>query len=71
MLLRSLDYTTLVFFRGLHCPVCRAQLTELNRRLDELRDQDIDVIAVSGETREGPSRSLQSGSSTGSRLATG
>ena len=41
-----------VFFRGLHCPVCRAQLTELNRRLGELEERGIDVVAVSGETRE-------------------
>jgi len=45
-------YTMVVFFRGLHCPVCRAQLSELNRRLDELREQGIEVVAVSGETRE-------------------
>jgi peroxiredoxin len=45
-------YTMVVFFRGLHCPVCRAQLSELNRRLDDLRDQGIEVIVVSGETRE-------------------
>jgi peroxiredoxin len=45
-------FTMLVFFRGLHCPVCRAQLTELDRRLDELHSRGIDVMAVSGETRE-------------------
>jgi peroxiredoxin len=45
-------YTMVVFFRGLHCPVCRAQLSELNRRLDDIRDQGLEVIAVSGETRE-------------------
>ena len=41
-----------VFFRGLHCPVCRAQLSELERQLDELDERGIEVIAVSGETRE-------------------
>ena len=46
------SYTMVVFFRGLHCPVCRAQLTELNRRLDELQDLGIEVVAVSGENRE-------------------
>jgi peroxiredoxin len=45
-------FTMVVFFRGLHCPVCRAQLSELDRRLDELHSRGIDVIAVSGETRE-------------------
>lgn len=46
------SYTMVVFFRGLHCPVCRAQLTELNRRRDELDDLGIEVVAVSGENRE-------------------
>ena len=45
-------FTMIVFFRGLHCPVCQAQLRELERRLDELHSRGIDVIAVSGETRE-------------------
>ena len=49
---RPRTFTMVVFFRGLHCPVCRAQLTELNRRLGELEQRGIDVIAVSGETRE-------------------
>jgi peroxiredoxin len=49
---RPRRFTMVVFFRGLHCPVCRAQLTELERRLDELEERGIEVIAVSGETRE-------------------
>jgi peroxiredoxin len=40
----------LVFNRGLHCPVCRAQLAELDRRFDELADRGIDVVSVSSET---------------------
>jgi peroxiredoxin len=45
-------FTMVVFFRGLHCPVCRAQLGELDRRFDEFEERGIEVIAVSGETRE-------------------
>src|ERR1700761_1064426 len=45
-------FTMVVFFRDLHCPVCRAQLSELDRRLTELEEHAIEVIAVSGETRE-------------------
>jgi peroxiredoxin len=45
-------FTMIVFFRGLHCPVCRAQLSELERRLGEFEQRGIDIIAVSGETRE-------------------
>jgi peroxiredoxin len=43
-------FTMVVFFRGLHCPVCQAQLRELNRRLDELTERGVEVIAVSGES---------------------
>jgi peroxiredoxin len=46
------QFTMVVFFRGLHCPVCRGQLREVDRQLDELAERGIDVIAVSGDTRE-------------------
>ena len=45
-------FTMVVFFRGLHCPVCQVQLRELDRRLDELAGRGVDVVAISGETRE-------------------
>lgn len=50
-------FSLVVFFRGLHCPVCRKQLGELNRRLDDLREAGVGrVVAVSMET---PERSAQ------------
>ena len=45
-------FTMLVFNRGLHCPVCRAQLSELNRRFDELAERGIYVVSVSGESEQ-------------------
>ena len=45
-------FTMVVFFRGLHCPVCRGQLRELDRRLSEFTERGIEVIAVSGETQD-------------------
>jgi peroxiredoxin len=45
-------FTMVVFFRGLHCPVCRAQMSELERRLAELEERGIELVVVSGETRE-------------------
>lgn len=45
-------YTMLVFNRGLHCPVCRAQLSELNRSLDDLGERGVEVASISGENQE-------------------
>lgn len=45
-------FTMVVFARGLHCPVCRAQLSELNRRIDELAERGIEIVSVSGETAD-------------------
>jgi peroxiredoxin len=50
-------FTLIVFYRGHHCPVCRAQLSELNRRIDELEQRGISVVAVSGDTEELASQS--------------
>ncbi|MDJ0357795.1 peroxiredoxin-like family protein [Paenarthrobacter sp. PH39-S1] len=50
-------FSLVVFFRGLHCPVCRKQLGELDRRLVDLNDAGVGrVLAVSMET---PERSAQ------------
>ncbi|MDQ2759576.1 MAG: AhpC/TSA family protein [Actinomycetota bacterium] len=43
-------FTMLVFFRGRHCPACHAQLRELGRRLSELTERGIELLAVSAET---------------------
>jgi peroxiredoxin len=45
-------FTMLVFNRGLHCPVCRAQLAELDRRIDELSERGIELFSVSSESAE-------------------
>jgi peroxiredoxin len=49
-------FTMLVFNRGLHCPVCQAQLRELDRRLDALTERGIEVATVSGESEERATR---------------
>ena len=50
-------FSLVVFFRGLHCPVCRKQLGELDRRLGDLREAGVGrVVAVTMET---PDRSAQ------------
>jgi len=53
-------FSLVVFFRGLHCPVCHTQLSELDRRLGDLHDAGVGrVLAVSMETAERSSQLIQ------------
>ena len=45
------QFTMLVFYRGLHCPICRSYLTELNRLAEEFTQRGVEVIAISSDTR--------------------
>ncbi|WP_084794518.1 peroxiredoxin-like family protein [Pseudoponticoccus marisrubri] len=41
-----------VFYRGLHCPICKTQLGEIEGLLDKAAELDIAVVAISGDTRD-------------------
>jgi peroxiredoxin len=45
-------FTMVVFYRGLHCPICTKYLLELGRVLPEFAQRGVNVIAVSSDTRE-------------------
>ena len=40
-------FTLIVFYRGLHCALCRAYIGELDGLLPEFRARGVDVVAVS------------------------
>ena len=46
------DFTMLVFYRGLHCPVCKDYLEDLASKLDQFTDRGMHVIAISCDTEE-------------------
>ncbi|ANM30650.1 alkyl hydroperoxide reductase [Acidobacteria bacterium Mor1] len=52
-------FTMLVFYRGLHCPLCRKQLQELESMLPDFRAAGIEPVAVSANTRELAERSVE------------
>lgn len=53
-------FTLVVFYRGYHCPQCQKQLSELDRRLDDLAAAGITaVVAVSGDTEERARRTVE------------
>jgi peroxiredoxin len=45
-------FTLVVFYRGLHCPVCRAYLSELNRLHADFVARGVSVFVASGDGAE-------------------
>ncbi len=45
------NFILLIFFRGLHCPICSTYLRELQRRLDEFAEAGVTCIAVSPDSK--------------------
>lgn len=46
------QFTLVVFYRGLHCPICAKYLLELGRLLPEFGKRGVEVIALSGDDAE-------------------
>jgi peroxiredoxin len=54
------QFTLVVVYRGVHCPQCKRQLSELNSRLGELRDVGVEeIVAVSGDDQERAERAVR------------
>jgi peroxiredoxin len=45
-------FTLVVFYRGLHCPICRGYLGELAKLEPEFKTRGVDVVAVSSDDSE-------------------
>jgi peroxiredoxin len=47
------NFTLVVAYRGLHCPICKTYLRDLNRNFEEFKKRGVDAIAIStdGESR--------------------
>lgn len=46
------NFTMLIFYRGLHCPICKKYLEELQTKLETFEDLGVNVIAISSDTEE-------------------
>ena len=49
---RARNFSLLVFYRGYHCPLCRAYLTELNRLHDDFIQRGVEVLVLSSDSEE-------------------
>ena len=45
-------YTMVVFYRGLHCPVCAQYIADLAQKLDAFQRLGVTAIAISGDPQD-------------------
>ena len=45
-------FTLIVFYRGLHCPICSNYLRDLDRKLADFNATGVEVIAISSDGKE-------------------
>jgi peroxiredoxin len=43
-------YPAIVFYRGLHCPLCQKYLADVDKKVTEFNQLGVNVIAISGDT---------------------
>ncbi len=46
------QFTMVVFYRGLHCPICRRYLSELETQLPEFEKRGVAVVAASSDAQD-------------------
>ena len=46
------NFTMVVFYRGLHCPICSKYLAELNKLVDDFSEVGVSTLAVSSDGEE-------------------
>ena len=46
------NFTMIVAYRGLHCPICKTYLRDLDRNYEEFRKRGVDTIVVSTDDKE-------------------
>ncbi|MEZ5876806.1 MAG: peroxiredoxin-like family protein [Tepidamorphaceae bacterium] len=56
---RPQNFTLVVFYRGLHCPICRKQLTELQNQLAEFDKRGVKAIAISSDNAERAGKTVE------------
>lgn len=53
------NFTLLVFYRGVHCPICQRQLTALQEKMQEFSELGVSIIAISMDGSERAERAAK------------
>lgn len=46
------NFTLVLFYRGLHCPICKTQLKDIEAKLPEFGQRGVGVVAISSDSRD-------------------
>tara|TARA_R110001583_G_scaffold46761_3_gene146508 strand:- start:2421 stop:2969 length:549 start_codon:yes stop_codon:yes gene_type:complete len=64
-------FDMLLFYRGLHCPICAKQLTEFEKHSSEFASRGVNIIAVSTDTEERAIKMAEKVNASGVKVAYG
>lgn len=53
------SFIMIIFYRGLHCPICSKYLAELNRLADDFTERGVDTLVVSNDPQDRAERTKQ------------
>ncbi len=45
------NFTMIVFYRGLHCPICGNYMRDLQRKMADFAELGVEIIAISSDTQ--------------------
>jgi peroxiredoxin len=45
-------FTMLVFYRGLHCPICKTDLGDLEAKIGVFKEPGVNAVAVTSDTQD-------------------
>jgi peroxiredoxin len=46
------NFTMIVAYRGLHCPICKNYLRDLDRKKDDFEKRGVEIVVVSSDDRD-------------------
>lgn len=53
------NFTMVVFYRGLHCPICARYLKDLENKLSKFAERGVNVVAISSDTQQRAEKTKQ------------
>jgi peroxiredoxin len=45
-------FSMVVFYRGMHCPICRIYISELDKLIGDYAQRGVNIVAISSDTEE-------------------